>query len=159
MPGNVPGNVLLLDVTEDDLPVFFIHQQDPDACWMTAFQPRDKEAFLAHWARIFADATVLKRAIWLDGQLVGNIASYLMDGKREVGYWIGKEYWGKGIATRALAALLLEDKTRPLYAHVAKRNPASKRVLEKCGFETIGEDSWTPPGGSELVEEYILILR
>ena len=153
------GKVLLRDVTEDDLPVFFIHQQDPDACRMTAFQPRDKEAFQAHWARIFADATVLKRAIWLDGQLVGNIATYMMDGKREVGYWIGKEHWGKGIATRSLAALLLVDKARPLYAHVAKHNPASKRVLEKCGFEVIGEDSWTPPGDSELVEEYILILR
>ena len=155
----MPGNVLLRDVTEDDLPVFFAHQQDPDACRMTAFQPRDKEAFQAHWARLFADATVLKRAILLDGQLVGNIATYLHEGEREVGYWIGKEHWGKGIATRALAALLLVDKVRPLFAHTAKQNPASKRVLEKCGFETIGEDSWTPSEGGEVVEEYILILR
>ena len=153
------GSVLLRDVTEDDLPVFFTHQQDPDACRMAAFPSRDKEAFMAHWARILADASVLKRAILLDGQLVGNIGSYLLEGKREVGYWIGKEHWGKGIATRALSAFLLLEPVRPLFAHAAKRNPAYKRVLEKCGFETIGEDSWTPTGGSEVVEEYVLVLR
>jgi len=153
------GSMRLRDVTEDDLAVFFAHQQDPDACRMAAFPSRDKEAFMAHWARILADTSVRKFSVLLDGQLVGNIAIYLHEGKREVGYWIGKEHWGKGIATRALAAILLLDKERPLFAHVAKQNPASKRVLEKCGFETIGEDSWTPTGGSEVVEEYVLILR
>jgi RimJ/RimL family protein N-acetyltransferase len=153
------GSVRLRDVTEDDLPVFFAHQQDPDACRMAAFSPREEEAFKAHWARILADAAVRKHAVLLDDQLVGNIASYLHEGKREVGYWIGKEHWGKGIATRALSAFLLLDNECPIFAHVAKQNPASKRVLEKCGFETIGEDSWTPTGDGEVVEEYILILR
>ena len=155
----MPGKLVLRDVSEADLPVFFAHQTDPDASRMAAFPPREWEAFLAHWTRILADETVLKKTILLDGQAVGNVVSFLQSGDREVGYWVGKEFWGKGIATQALAAFLFLEKTRPLYAHVAKHNLASQRVLEKCAFEVIGEDSWTPTAGGEVVEEYILILR
>jgi Acetyltransferase (GNAT) domain len=55
-------------------------------------------------------------------------------GEREVTYWIGRSYWGKGIATGALKAFLAVDQSRPLHARVAYDNVASHRVLEKCGF-------------------------
>jgi RimJ/RimL family protein N-acetyltransferase len=57
-----------------------------------------------------------------------------------VGYWIGRDFWGKGIATQALSLFLTEKKTRPLYAHVVKENIGSRRVLEKCGFSLSGEN-------------------
>lgn len=51
-----------------------------------------------------ADDSVILKTILFNGQVAGNIVSFVQSGEREVGYWIGKEYWGKGIATKALAA-------------------------------------------------------
>jgi RimJ/RimL family protein N-acetyltransferase len=66
--------------------------------------------------------------------------SFEMEGKREVGYWVGREYWGKGIATKALKKFLEYEKRRPLYGYVAIHNKGSRRVLEKCGFEFYAEE-------------------
>ncbi len=152
------SNIQLRDVIEADLPIFFEQQLDPDATEMAAFPPRDRDAFMAHWAKIMADNSVILKTILFDEQAAGNIVSFEMSGKREVGYWIGKEYWGKGIATRALAAFLDHVKTRPLYAHVAKHNIGSRRVLEKCGFTIAGEDKFFDASGREM-EEFILKLE
>jgi RimJ/RimL family protein N-acetyltransferase len=123
-------------VTEDDLPIFFEDQADPEASRMAAFPSRDRQAFMEHWARILRDEGVLARTVVFDGRVAGNVVSFVHEGRREVGYWIGKAFWGKGIATGALASFLREEPERPLYAGVAKRNAASIRVLEKCGFTT-----------------------
>ena len=149
--------VHLRDVEPDDLPIFFEHQRDPDATRMAAFPVRDEAAFMAHWHKILRDTSNKTKSILFDGAVVGNIASFVVLGQREVGYWIGKEYWGKGIATGALAALLDIESTRPLYAHVAKHNIGSRRVLEKCGFTVVSEDSFTEDDGTH-VEEYLLKL-
>ena len=151
-------DVQLRDVTESDLPIFFEQQLDPDATEMAAFPSRDRDAFMAHWAKIMANDSVVLKTVLFDGHVAGNILSFEMSDKREVGYWIGKEYWGKGIATKALAAFLIHVKTRPLYAHVAKHNIGSRRVLEKCGFTIIGEDKGFPNARGEQVEEFILKL-
>ena len=71
---------------------------------------------------------------------------------------IGRQYWGKGVATTALAAFLHHVQARPLYAHVAKHNRASLRVLEKCGFTIFGEDRVDLDAGGEQIEEYLLKL-
>jgi RimJ/RimL family protein N-acetyltransferase len=132
--------VTLRAVEPDDLPVLFEHQIDPAATEMAGFPARDREAFMAHWTRILADETVVTRAIEADGVLAGNVLSFEHDGRREVGYWIGREHWGGGIATAALAAFLEVETRRPLYAGVAEHNIGSLRVLEKCGFEPLGID-------------------
>jgi RimJ/RimL family protein N-acetyltransferase len=151
--------ILLRDVTEDDLPIFFEHQLDPAATEMAAFPSRDKDAFMAHWAKVMANDSVILKTILFDGQVAGNMVSFEMSGKREVGYWIGKEYWGKGIATRALAAFLDQVKTRPLYAHVAKHNIGFRRVLEKCGFTIVGEDKGPLDAHGKKFEEFIFELK
>ena len=150
------GIVQLRGVTEDDLPILFEQQRDPDAYQMAAFLPRDWDAFMAHWKKIMSDAAVTIRAILLDGQIAGNIGSFDRADKRLVGYWLGKDYWGKGVATRALGEFLNHDQTRPLFAHVAKHNRASIRVLEKCGFTICGEEKVIDGFGE--VEEWILRL-
>ena len=66
--------------------------------------------------------------------VAGNIGSWEQDGKRFVGYWVGREFWGKGVATRALQEFVGEVTKRPLHAWVAASNVGSIRVLEKCGF-------------------------
>ena len=148
----VKGDVELRDVIEADLPVFFEQQLDPDAVRMAAFPSRDRDAFTAHWGRILGDETVIKKAVLLDGRVAGNVVSWEQDGDRLVGYWIGKEYWGKGVATRALSEFLGQVNTRPLYARVAKHNVASIRVLEKSGFIVSGE------GEADDVEELVMKL-
>jgi RimJ/RimL family protein N-acetyltransferase len=130
--------VRLRGVTGGDLPVFFEHQMDADANRMAGFPPRDRDAFMAHWNTILRDASVVVRTVLLDGQVAGNVVAFDFEGRREVGYWIGRTFWGKAVATRALRAFLEEVTERPLHAGVAEHNIASIRVLEKCGF-TISE--------------------
>lgn len=133
---------MLRDVNEADLPVFFEHQRDPIAARMAAFRSREREAFMTHWhERVLGTASNRARTIEVDGRPVGNVVSWEQGGRRLVGYWIGREHWGKGIATRALAEFLTHEPTRPLHAWVAVDNPASIRVLEKCGFR---RDATTP---------------
>jgi RimJ/RimL family protein N-acetyltransferase len=155
------NDIRLRDVTADDLPIFFEQQLDPEANYMAAFtsrDPADRDAFNAHWSKILADETIIKQTILCDGQVVGNIASFVQFGEQEVGYWIGKRYWGKGIATQALAAFLPIVPVRPLFARVAKDNRASLRVLEKSGFAIIGEDKGFAGVRGEAIEEWILKL-
>lgn len=152
------GEIELREVTEADLSIFFEHQREPEANQMAAFPSREREAFMLHWAKILGDETVVKRTIVFEGQAAGNVVSWVQSEQLEVGYWIGKAYWGKGIASQALKLFLREEGRRPLYAHVAKHNPASRRVLEKCGFTVCGEDAWTEPNG-EQGEAYILKLE
>ena len=108
---------------------------------MAAFLPRDpsdRDAFLTHWRRILSDPTKITKAILWKGQVAGTVGSFLWDGKPQVTYWIGKEFWGNGIATQALTELLRVVNDRPLYASTANDNVASMRVLEKCGFAMRG---------------------
>jgi RimJ/RimL family protein N-acetyltransferase len=151
-------DVRLRDVTEGDLPILFEQQRDPEANRMAAFPARDREAFTAHWTKILDDPTVTKKAILFNGQVAGNIVSFEQSGSRKVGYWIGKNYWGKGIATKALSEFLGHVKVRPLFAHVAKHNVGSIRVLEKCGFTICGEDKVPSNTDAGEVEEFILEL-
>jgi RimJ/RimL family protein N-acetyltransferase len=131
---------VLRDVVETDLPIFFEHQRDPEATRMADFPARDRETFTAHWQRALADEAVTKKTILFEGQVAGNVVSWDQDGRRLVGYWVGKAFWGKGLATKALAELLEEVTVRPLHAYVAKTNVGSIRVLEKCGFVRSGDE-------------------
>src|SRR5262245_38300779 len=94
---------LLRDVVESDVPVFFEHQRDPEATSMADFPARDREAFGAHWQRILCDEALTARTIVFEGHVAGNVGSWEQDGRRLVGYWLGREFWGKGLATQALA--------------------------------------------------------
>ncbi|MFE9447488.1 GNAT family N-acetyltransferase [Streptomyces sp. NPDC006739] len=128
--------IVLREVRDRDLPVFFRQLNDPEALWMAAFGPKDpadRAAFEAHWARIRSSSAV-PRAVLADGEVVGSAAVYGEPGEREVTYWIERAHWGRGIATAALRALLAEVPERPLYARAAADNAGSLRVLEKCGF-------------------------
>jgi RimJ/RimL family protein N-acetyltransferase len=149
------GRVELREVIDADLPIFFEHQRDPQANTMAAFPARDREAFLAHWAKILKDPTTINRAILLDGVVVGNITSWEQGGERPVGYWIDRAHWGRGVASRALAAFLQIVTVRPLVAHVAKHNVASRRVLEKSGFVVVDESK----DDFEGTEIYELMMR
>ena len=87
------------------------------------------------------------------------VSCFWRDGQANVGYWISREHWGKGIASRALELLLLEVATRPLYAHVATSNGASLRVLQKCGFVVERVRHSPATDRYPACEEAVLVLR
>ncbi len=160
-PSPLTHDLLLRDVVEDDLLVLFEQQLDAEANDMVAFttkNPADRNAFMAHWTKILGDEAIVKKTILVGGQVVGNISSFEQFGEREINYWIGWEYWGKGYATEALSKFLGHVKVRPLHARTAKDNVASIWVLQKCGFTTSGEDKGFSNARGEEVEEFVLKL-
>lgn len=134
MDPSIGGLVRLRHVEPADLPHMFRMQLDPEANRLAATIPRTAEAFDAHWAAVLRNPDAMTKTILLGELPVGYIACFPLDGQVHVGYWVAREHWGNGIATRALRLLLIEVATRPLHAHVATGNGASLRVLEKCGF-------------------------
>jgi RimJ/RimL family protein N-acetyltransferase len=153
--------VELRPVDESDLDTLFRHMSDPESVRMAAFTPEDpddRHRFDAHMARVLESPDSTNRAIVWNGELVGSIASFVIEGQTEITYWIDRAVWGRRIASRALALLLEEVPTRPLLARAASDNVSSLRVLEKNGFQVIGtEMSFAPARGAEI-EETILQL-
>jgi RimJ/RimL family protein N-acetyltransferase len=149
--------ITLRDYIDAHIPILYQFQLDEEATEMAAFPARSWEQFSAHAERIRRDPAVIARTVLADGDVVGSIGSYEQDGRRFVGYWIGREYWGRGIATEALRQLLALDPTRPIYAYVATHNTGSIRVLEKCGFVVTHDDASS--GIDDGVEEVLLVLN
>ena len=149
-------NVKLREVTPEDLPIFFEHQLDVEATRMAAFPSRDRDTFMAHWARIMNRQTNqngMLNTILADDTVAGNIVYWEAAGEPNIGYWLGRAHWGKGIASAALAQFLSNIEARPVYAHVAKHNFASIRVLRKCGFQPSRTERGDGNAGEELVME------
>jgi RimJ/RimL family protein N-acetyltransferase len=153
-PEPSPSTVVLRDVIRDDLRIFFEHQRHADSNRMAAVAARDQDAFFAHWADVLADRTNMTQTVLVDGVVAGNVVSWNGDGERLVGYWIGSDFWGRGVATQALAQYLELETKRPLHARVAQHNVGSRRVLEKCGFVVVGEGMIPPEttGGAPIHE-------
>jgi RimJ/RimL family protein N-acetyltransferase len=131
---------VLRDVVDDDIEVFFEQQNDAEAIRMAVWVPRERDAFFEHWRGILSNDELVAKTIVSGDEVAGNITSWGRDGKRYVGYWLGREFWGQGLATKALAELVAEL-DRPLYAEVATTNVGSIRVLEKCGFTVVGTET------------------
>jgi RimJ/RimL family protein N-acetyltransferase len=152
-------NITLRDITVDDLDIFFSHLSDPDAIEMAAFtaeDPNDRNAFNSHWERLMKNESIIKKTILFEGDVAGHIIRFEQFGNTEVTYWIGKEYWGKGIVTDALKQFLAILDERPLYARAAKDNLASIRVLEKCGFVLIAVEKGFAKARGREIEEVVM---
>ena len=150
--------VRLRNVERDDLPRMYEMQLDPESNRMAVTIPRSAEAFEAHWAKVLRDPSLTAKVILLGEKVVGAVSCFTHEGQVNVGYWVSRDHWGKGIASRALELLLLEVTTRPLYAHVATSNGASLRVLQKCGF--VVERVQVSPASDRFpeCEEALLVL-
>ena len=108
---------------------------------MAAFLPsdtNDRAAFLDRWFTILSNPRITARTIQLEDVAVGHVVSYPEGDQLHVGYWIGKRYWGRGLATQGLALLLEALGPRELHACTASENLASARVLQKNGFTQSG---------------------
>jgi RimJ/RimL family protein N-acetyltransferase len=155
------SEVALRPVEDADLDALFDQMSEPESVWMAAFtaeDPADRDAFDAHMARVRSSPGITHRAVTCGGQLVGSVASFVVDGQPEVTYWIDRAAWGGGIATRALGLLLEIVRVRPIYARVASDNAGSMRVLQKSGFTIIGTETSFAPARRREIEETILRL-
>src|SRR5436190_20760849 len=91
---------MLRDVVENDLPIFYEQQLDSTSTRMAAFPPREEwSVFLAHWkTKVLADPANRAQTIVWNERVAGYIASWSQEERRLIAYWIGREYWGRGIA-------------------------------------------------------------
>ena len=153
------ASIKLRDLAETDISIFYEQQNDSDANRMAAFPVRSRDDFFKHWTtKVLGNRASIAKAIIESDVVAGYVLSWNQDGKQLVGYWIGKEHWGKGLATTALSEFLHSLKIRPAYAFVAQHNIGSIRVLEKCGFKIAEHGKvFSEPHGHE-VDEYLMVL-
>jgi len=135
-----PRSVITLRrTTHSDLKLLHAFELDGDSNQLAGTKPRDWDTFRARWEQILADPDgnvtgVTPRVICGDGVVVGSVNISPDQGADSIGYWIAREYWGRGIATVAVALMLREFTRRPVMATAAGHNSPSIRVLEKNGF-------------------------
>ena len=155
------ARVRLRPVEAGDLDAFFEFQSDLGARHMAAFsgkEPLDRPSFEERWAKIQGDETTVMRTITLGDQVAGYVMKFEMRGDPLVAYWVGREFWGRGIATTALKQFIGEITMRPLYARAATDNIGSVRVLEKCGFLRSGVEKNYAAAREAQTEEVIMRL-
>jgi RimJ/RimL family protein N-acetyltransferase len=154
-------SITFREVESSDLETFYQHQLDPEAIRMAAFvckDPKDKAAFDVHWDKILKSPQNTNRTIVANGRVIGHIACFPNGEHMEVTYWLGREFWGKRLATQALKKMLYLVAARPMFGRAAADNIGSIRVLQKCGFKIIGKDKGFANGRAEDTEEVILRL-
>jgi len=155
-------NITLTKTTITDLDTLFQFQLDKEAIHLAAFTPKDpsdKTAYIEKYSKLLGDPTVNNQTIWIDGEIVGSIAKFILFGNAEITYWLDRKHWRKGITTQALKMFLAMEKTRPLHGRVAFDNFGSQKVLEKCGFIKIGTDKGFANARQAEIEEYIYKLE
>lgn len=155
------AGVALRPIEDFDLDALFDQMRDPESVQMAAFtaeDPDDRKAFDSHMSTVRTSPDVTMRAVTRDGRLVGSIASFVVDGRIEVTYWIDRAVWGHGVASEALALFLGSVVVRPLYARAASDNVGSLRVLRKARFTIIGTEVSYAPARRTDIEESLLRL-
>lgn len=152
---------MLREVLPSDLDIFFAQQLDPVAIRMAAFvtDRSNRQVFDAHWAKILQAPKTTNRTIVAGGQIAGYVACFPLGDDMAVAYWLGREFWGHGLATAALQQMLQLVTHRPLVASVAVGNIGSLKVLQKCGFKITGKDKGFAAGLGRESEEYLLRLN
>ena len=151
-------NITLRRTALEDLPELFGFQQDEEAIRLAAFTPENHgvlSAYLEKYTPFLSNPTINMQTILVDQIIIGSIAKFEIEGEAEISYWIDKKFWGKGVASRALAKFLELETTRPILGRVAFDNIGSQRVLEKCGFVKIGTDKGFANARQAEIEEYI----
>jgi len=158
---NIKFDIKLRPTVISDLDTLFQFQLDKEGGYLAAFMPidpTDKTAYVNKFIKLLDDPTVNNQTIILDNTIVGSIAKFVMQGDTEITYWIDRKFWGKGIATRALAEFLIIENTRPIFGRVAFDNFGSQKVLKKCGFDKIGSDKGFANARQMEIEEFIYKL-
>ena len=155
------SEIILRKTEITDLEFFFIFQLDNEANYLAAFtskNPTDKTAYLQKYTKFLNDRTINMQTIIVEDIIAGSIAKFEMECEAGLTYWIDKNFWGKGVATKALKAFLKNENMRPIFGRVAFDNFGSQKVLEKCNFVKIGRDKGFGNARQAEIEEFIYKL-
>ncbi|MCP4442282.1 MAG: GNAT family N-acetyltransferase [Aureispira sp.] len=155
------SELVLRKTITTDLDTLFNNQLDEESNYMAAFtakDPTDKDAYMAKWTKIVVNDAVNMQTILLEDKIVGSILHFDAGEETFVAYGIGKDFWGKGIASAALAKFLKLSPKRPLFAQTVFDNLGSQRVLEKNGFVVIGKEINFANARGKEVEEFVFKL-
>lgn len=158
---NDKSDIKLRPTEISDLDFLFEFQLDKESGYLAAFMPKDptdKSAYINKYTKLLIDPTVNNQTIVIDNNIVGSIAKFIMEGDTEITYWIDRNFWGLGNATKALKQFLNTETTRPIFGRVAFDNFGSQKVLEKCGFLKIGTDKGFANARQTEIEEFIYKL-
>jgi RimJ/RimL family protein N-acetyltransferase len=153
--------VVVRPKTEADLPALHAIQLDPDGRWQAAFVPAvdpGLEAYVAKHRRLLADDTVTDLVVELDGEVVGSAACFVVEGDREVTYWVRRDLTGRGLASTALSAVLERVTERPVFGRCVADNEGSAGVLQRAGFVRVGEEEAWAEGRGATVRELVFRL-
>ena len=142
--------VILRPIDPTDLDDLFEQQRDPEANRMAAFgapDPDDRAAFDRRWQRILSDESVAVRTIEVDGRVAGSMLLWrdpALDAP-EVSYWIGRDFWGQGVATEAVRQFIAAISDRPLYGRAASTNPGSIKCSRSAASgRSTSTATWRP---------------
>ena len=135
----------------EDVEDLAIIANDRDIAEMTSRMPHpysqdDAIAFIDGFENGRYEGCIYAITIAESGRLIGMgaVENRSRFGGLEIGYWMGKPYWGKGFATEAASALVdlafRVTETDTVLAACRTNNPASRRVLQKQGFQLLGLD-------------------
>ena len=162
MARTLQPDIVLRRTVVSDVAMLHALELDEASNALAGTKPREWPVFEARWREILADedgrATgVTPRVILAGGVLAGAVNIAPQDGADAIGYWIAREHWGRGIATRAVALMLNEFARRPLIATAAGHNLPSIRVLEKNGFEVVSR-RMTPETARTVARETVTLM-
>lgn len=149
--------ILLRPWRESDAEALYRYASDPEVGPRAGWPPhKSVEESLEVIRKVFLNHTMWAVVWRATGEIIG-CAGYLpasmsnlpiADDQCEVGYWIARPYWGKGICTEALRLVVdhcfRERGFSTLWGDYFPSNPASGRVMEKCGFMDTGEETQCP---------------
>jgi len=113
---------------------------------------------MTKWLNLMKDDSINMQTILVDSKVIGCVVKFIMEGDAEITYTISKDYWGKGLTSKAVEKFLKIEQSRPIYGRVAFDNYGSQRVLEKNGFEKIGNNQYFANARGKEIEEYIYKL-
>lgn len=155
--------ILLRPWMESDAPALYKYASDPDVGPRAGWSPhKNLDESLEIIRSVFGDATktwaiVLKEtnepigAIGYGPSCECNLPA--KEAEPTIGYWVAKAYWNRGICTEALRLMIehireTTDIPSLISGHFID-NPASGRVMEKCGFVPTGETATDPSLGCD----------
>ena len=147
--------ILLRPWRDDDAASLFKYASDPEVGPRAGWPPhKSVEESLEIIHTVFHNDTNWAIELKATGEAIGAIGYVpapesnlpTRDGEPLIGYWVGKPYWNQGICTEALRAMIdycfNKKGFQTLWSDFFVDNPASGRVMEKCGFRDTGEINW-----------------
>ncbi|MBP5516197.1 MAG: GNAT family N-acetyltransferase [Bacteroidales bacterium] len=149
--------ILLRPWCEDDAPTLFKYASDPEVGPCAGWPPHKSQDESRQIIRTLFGGEGMWAVVWKETNEAIGCVGYLnpsnsnlniTDGQCEVGYWIARPYWDMGICTEAMRLVVghcfrVKGFTS-LWASYFPENPASGRVLEKCGFTDTGRQTICP---------------